>query len=73
MKLGQKEMLMRFHIDNMTCGGCARNVTKALEGVDPRARVDADPGTRKVTIESALPAEAFSRALDDAGYPASAA
>jgi copper chaperone len=64
---------MRFHIENMTCGGCARSVTKAIETVDPKARVDADPVTKKVSVESALPADAFSRALDDAGYPATAA
>ena len=64
---------MEFHIENMTCGGCARSVTKAIETVDPKARVDADPVTKKVSVESALPADAFSRALDDAGYPATAA
>jgi copper chaperone len=64
---------MRFHIENMTCGGCARSVTKAIETVDPKARVDADPVTKKVSVESALPADAFSRALDHAGYPATAA
>jgi copper chaperone len=64
---------MRFHIENMTCGGCVRSVTKAVETVDPKAKVNADPVTRKVTIESDAPVEAFSRALDDAGYPATAA
>jgi len=63
---------MQFHIENMTCGGCARSVTKAIEGVDAKAKVNADPVTKKVTIESALPASTFSRALDDAGYPATA-
>lgn len=63
---------MQFHIENMTCGGCARSVAKAIEGVDAKAQVNADPVTKKVTIESALPASAFSRALDDAGYPATA-
>jgi len=61
---------MRFHIENMTCGGCARSVTKAVEAVDPKAKVNADPVTKKVTIESARPAKAFASALNDAGYPA---
>ncbi len=26
---------MQFHIENMTCGGCARSVTKAIQSVDP--------------------------------------
>jgi copper chaperone len=61
---------MRFHIENMTCGGCARSVTKAVQVVDSKAKVNADPVTKKVTIESALPAKAFVGALNDAGYPA---
>jgi len=64
---------MRFHIENMTCGGCARSVTRAVETVDPNAKINADPVTKAVTIDSALPSGAFSRALEDAGYPAVAA
>lgn len=64
---------MRFHIENMSCGGCARSVTKAVESVDPTAKVTADPATKKVTIESATPADSFARALGEAGYPATAA
>ena len=30
---------MQFHIENMTCGGCARSVTKAIQSVDPQAEV----------------------------------
>ena len=64
---------MRLHIENMSCGGCARSVTRAVEAVDPRARVDADPLTRTVTVDTTLPADSIYRALDDAGYPATAA
>ena len=51
----------------------ARSVTKIVESVDPKAKVNAEPVTQKVTIGSAAPAEAFSRALGEAGYPATAA
>ena len=34
---------MQFHIENMTCGGCARSVTKAIQSVDPTAEVNAIP------------------------------
>ena len=44
---------MRFHIENMTCGGCARSVTKAVETVDPKAKINADPVTKTVTISVA--------------------
>ncbi|MEX0405789.1 heavy-metal-associated domain-containing protein [Aquibium sp. LZ166] len=64
---------MQFHIENMTCGGCARSVTKAVESVDPQARVNADPVTKTVTIVSGASTASISKALADAGYPASAA
>jgi copper chaperone len=65
---------MRFHIENMTCGGCARSVTKAVESVDPKARINADPVTKTVTSRIlGVATDSFSRALADAGYPASMA
>ena len=45
---------MQFHIENMTCGGCARSVTKAIQSVDPAADVKADPSTHKVEVTSAV-------------------
>lgn len=35
--------MFSFHIPNMTCGGCAKTVTRILHGVDPQARVETDP------------------------------
>ncbi len=61
---------MRFHVPNMKCGGCARGVTKAIQGVDPQARIEADPSTHRVTILSDHPGTAFLPALEAAGFPA---
>lgn len=61
---------MQFHIENMTCGGCARSVTKAIQSVDPAAKVTTDPATRKVEIVSDQPRAAFEAVLEEAGYPA---
>ncbi|EMF60431.1 heavy-metal-associated domain-containing protein [Stenotrophomonas maltophilia] len=38
---------MEFHVDGMTCGGCARSVTRAIQQIDPNASVVADPPTRR--------------------------
>ena len=38
---------MILHIENMTCGGCARAVGKAITRVDAQARVEADPPRRR--------------------------
>ena len=59
---------MRFHIENMTCGGCVRSVTKAVQSVDPSAEVTADPASHKVEVRSAAPRERLVAALTEAGY-----
>ncbi|CDN96476.1 MULTISPECIES: heavy-metal-associated domain-containing protein [Hyphomicrobiales] len=61
---------MQFHIQNMTCGGCARSVTKAVQSVDPEAKVAIDLQTRNVDVTSQQPASAFESALAKVGYPA---
>lgn len=61
---------MQFHIENMTCGGCVRGVTRAIQSVDPAATIAADPPTRKVTVQSARPGADFLPALAAAGFDA---
>lgn len=63
---------MQFHIENMTCGGCARSVAKAIYSVDPTAQVSADPATRQVAVVSAQPRAVIESALAKAGYPSTA-
>jgi copper chaperone len=60
---------MKFHIDNMTCGGCARAVTAAVRSLDPAAAVTADPPTRTVLIDSARSEGELRAALGAAGFP----
>ena len=43
---------MQFHIENMTCFGCARSVTKAIQSVDKGAVIEADPENRKIDVET---------------------
>lgn len=62
---------MQFHIENMTCGGCVRGVTKAITSVDATAEVTATPDTRMVVVNSEKPREAFVSALDTAGFSVS--
>ena len=62
---------MQLHIDNMTCDGCVRGVTRAIHSVDPAAGIEADPPTRKVTVQSDRPGADFLPALEAAGFDAS--
>ena len=59
---------MQFRIDNMTCGGCARAVTRAVQGVDPAAEVAVDLDTKTVEVRSGQDPAAFRAALDEIGY-----
>lgn len=59
---------MQFHIETMTCGGCARGVTRAIHAVDPAAEVQADPTSRKVEVKTSAPREALAAALTAAGF-----
>ncbi|CAB3678452.1 Copper chaperone [Achromobacter denitrificans] len=60
---------MQFHLDGMTCGGCARKVTKAVQAVDPDAIVVTDPPTRLVLVQTSASRDQIAAALSEAGYP----
>ncbi|ACF51476.1 copper chaperone [Stenotrophomonas maltophilia] len=60
---------MEFHVEGMTCGGCARSVTKAIELVDPQASVQADPASRRVQVQTSASESQIVAALTDAGFP----
>ena len=61
---------MQLQIENMTCGGCARGVTKAIQAIDPNANVAADPDMRLVVVTTQVSEEDVINALDGAGFPA---
>ena len=60
---------MKFHIEDMTCGGCVRGVTRAIQAVDPQAVIDADPPTRKLEVTTSASQEQIEAALREAGFP----
>jgi copper chaperone len=60
---------MKFHVEDMTCGGCARAVTAAVKAIDPAARIEADPPTRTVLVDSERPEAEIRAALQQAGFP----
>lgn len=62
--------MTKFHIQNMTCGGCVRGVTRAIQSADPAAQVHADPASRKVEVISEQSRAVLEAALAKAGYQA---
>ncbi len=63
---------MQFHVEDMMCGGCARSVTAAIAEIDGNAKVETDPPTRTLKVESARPRAEIEMALAEAGFPATA-
>ena len=56
-------------VSGMTCGGCTKAVTKAIQLQDAQAMVQVDLATQKVEIESRLDREALITIVTDAGFP----
>ncbi|MAM41254.1 MAG: heavy metal transport/detoxification protein [Erythrobacter sp.] len=61
---------MELRIEGMTCGGCAKSVTKAIQSVDPDARIETNPAARTVKVETSASQSDLQQVLEEAGYPA---
>ncbi|MHC1550802.1 heavy-metal-associated domain-containing protein [Phyllobacterium sp. K27] len=61
---------MELRIESMTCGSCAKSVTKAIQSVDPDAKIETNPGARLVKVETFATSAALLSVLEEAGYPA---
>ncbi|WP_013591626.1 heavy-metal-associated domain-containing protein [Paraburkholderia phenoliruptrix] len=61
-------MKTELAVEDMSCGGCARSIARAVASLDPAAAVDVDVSTKIVTITSTLPAAQFVEAIAAAGF-----
>jgi copper chaperone len=59
---------MKFQIENMTCGGCARGVTRAIQALDPAAEVEADTVARRIEVRTTADPKAVEAAIAGAGF-----
>ena len=64
--------MIELKIEGMTCGGCARSVTRAIQTVDSSAKIDVDLKAGKATVESTASLDAVMTAVREAGYPVTA-
>jgi copper chaperone len=62
------EITMQFEVKDMSCGGCANSITRAVISVDPDAKLDFDVTTKVVKIESNLPPERLAAVIEAAGF-----
>jgi copper chaperone len=64
-----KEMTMlALTIPDMTCGGCVKSVTRAIQTLDAKARIEADLESHLVSVETTAETNAVIAALETAGY-----
>jgi copper chaperone len=59
---------MEFEVQDMTCGGCANAITRAVTAADPGARLDIDVAAKLVKVESAQGAERVQAIIEAAGF-----
>jgi copper chaperone len=61
--------MQTLFVTGMTCGGCTKAVTRAIQMQDAQATVQVDLDSQKVEIDSRLSREALITIVTDAGFP----
>ncbi|QYN45661.1 heavy-metal-associated domain-containing protein [Gilliamella sp. ESL0441] len=61
--------MMKLIVDNMSCQHCVNAITKAINDIDPKAKVTIDLAIHEVDIEGGtISQEAAIAAINEAGY-----
>jgi copper chaperone len=60
--------MIRFTVDNMSCGGCAASIRLAVAAIDPQAEIKIDVKSRDVQVTGTASEAAVRAAVADAGY-----
>ncbi len=61
-----------FQVQGMTCGHCEMAVKKAINRLDPEAKVAIDRPTGKVDVESSKAREEIAHVIAEEGYTVAA-
>ncbi|MCX8580875.1 heavy-metal-associated domain-containing protein [Gilliamella sp. B3482] len=60
---------MKLVVDNMSCQHCVKTITKAINDIDPKAKVTVDLAKHEVDIEGGtISQEAAIQAVNQAGF-----
>ncbi len=60
--------MYEFTVPDISCGGCAKTITRILGELDAQAQVDIDVATKHVKVQTALAREAIVARLTEAGF-----
>lgn len=61
-------MTLQLNVPNMACSACGETITKAVKAVNSTAKVDADPKTKQVIIETQASEVEVKQAITATGY-----
>lgn len=61
-------MALQFTVPNMACSACSDTITHAIKAIDPNAKVNADPKTKLVNVETQASETSVKEAVTNAGY-----
>ncbi|WGS54066.1 heavy-metal-associated domain-containing protein [Paraburkholderia sp. D15] len=59
---------MEFEIPDMSCGGCANAITRAVMQFDPAAKIAIDVPVKIVNVTSTQPPHKIIEAIEAAGF-----
>ena len=65
--------MTRLSVPDMSCNHCKAAIEAALASVPDSGTIKVDLTTRQVEVTGPAPVDALIQALDQAGYPATAA
>ena len=60
--------MYEFTVPGISCGGCAKTITRILTELDVSAKVDIDVASKHVKVASSQPREAIVARLSEAGF-----
>ncbi|WP_317202859.1 heavy-metal-associated domain-containing protein [Janthinobacterium sp.] len=64
--------MYELQVEKMSCGHCVGAVTKAVQALDPQARVEVDLAGKTVKVETGVELARVRGAIEEAGYPVAA-
>jgi len=60
--------MYEFTIPGISCGGCARTITRILTELDADAKIEIDVASKHVKVETSQSQEAVMARLSEAGF-----
>ncbi|WP_422367436.1 heavy-metal-associated domain-containing protein [Pelagibius sp.] len=61
--------MQTFVLQGITCNHCVTAITRAVQDIDPKARVSVETSTGKVDVESRADRAVLIEAMEKAGCP----